>query len=141
MERRVLAKRLVDILDLATKHTRLLPKYRLLWGSAEDPFVTLADKILVESAILARVAWHHARNETGVAQAVIRLADQLCPQARSVRNQVLIRRYPHTAMSIGIAHAALSSIGFEDAEFDRLIRSAIASGWTDSTERLSLPRH
>jgi len=135
-ERGTLIRRLIDVLRVAQQHVTRLPEYRTYWADDEDPFVTLADKIIVESAMLALVANRYAGERAEVKIAVEALASSLAPQARSSRNEILMRRYPHTAMSLGIAHAALSSIGLSDPQFDALIRETLIWDKADCTERL-----
>ncbi|MFE1878073.1 DUF6895 family protein [Streptomyces sp. NPDC059496] len=131
-----LVDRLVDVLRLAHQHVSRLAEYRAHWADVEDPFVSLADKVAVESAILALVADRCAGDRALVRQWVGRLARSLEPHVRSSRNEIVIRRYPHTAMSLGIGHAALSSIGLPDPDFDRLVRQSLDKELADCTERL-----
>jgi uncharacterized protein DUF6895 len=134
-EPRTLVRRLLDVLHVAQEHVARLPEYRTYWADEEDPFITLADKIIVESAMLALVANRYACERAEVKLAVDALAGAVAPQARSSRNDILMRRYPHTAMSLGIAHAALESVGLRDPQFDALVREALA--WeVDCKERL-----
>lgn len=140
MDWETLEERLLSILQLASEHVRHIKEYEQYWADEQDPMITLADKIIVESAMLAMVASRVGPASQEVSRAAQILARELSPYARSVRNEVLIRRYPHTAMSLGIAHAALAMAGNPDERFEALVRKALDSGAADWTERLPYRR-
>ncbi|MFE5621101.1 DUF6895 family protein [Streptomyces virginiae] len=133
---RSLEERLVDVLGLAETHVARLPEYRKYWADTEDPFVTLADKIIVESAMLALIADRYAGDRPVVRARIEALARTLAPQVRSPRNEILLRRYPNVTLSLSIGHASLTAIGFTDPVFDRLVRQALQCELADCTERL-----
>ncbi|HMA97040.1 MAG TPA: hypothetical protein VKP30_30355 [Polyangiaceae bacterium] len=129
-----LEARLEGVLRFARGGIDNLERHSPFWGDDTIGFVTQADKIVVETALLALLA-------SRVDQPVIRresilLASVLQPFARSERNRVLLLRFPHTAASLGIAHVALSRVGNIDDDFDQLLRRALTTGQVDALERL-----
>lgn len=123
----------MGVLDRATRYLARLDELDELWHEEVDPFVSLADKVVVESALLALVTGRAP--SPSIQEAARRLAKTVAPHARSTRNRALLMRFPHTARSLGIAHVALSRAGVEDSEFDELIGEALASGQLEALER------
>lgn len=129
-----LENRLVSVLASARRHSSRLDEYGELWKDELDPFVSLGDKVVVETALLAFIA---ARtNRPRVVAVAQELADTLAPYARSTRNRSLLLRFPHTACSLGAAHIALTSAGSIDPGFDQLLGTCFTSGHAEALERL-----
>jgi hypothetical protein len=129
--------RLLEVLRLADEHLSQLDQYREYWADNDDAFISLADKITVETAVLALVADRYAGERPQVRTLVDRLARSLDPLVRSVRNEALIRRYPNHALTLACGHAALTALGVVGPEFDHLVKSVLACDFLDSSERLS----
>lgn len=137
-EWRDLGRRLLIVLRAARNHVPRLDEYASYWGDEGDPFVTLADKIVVEASLLAMLAARTAStvDSPSIARATRDLGETLSPAARSTRNQALLLRFPQTAMSLGIAHVALTQSGCPDPHFAELLDAALRSGRADASERL-----
>jgi Domain of unknown function (DUF6895) len=135
LDRRRLSRRLDHTLRFAEANIARLDQHATIWADPHDPFVTLVDKIVVESALLARVAARAPASSLCEHQIAV-LCALLVPRARSERNRVLLMRFPHTALSLGLAHVALTELGYPDEEFSELLDRAITSGYADSVERL-----
>jgi hypothetical protein len=131
-----LVRRVAMVLETARAHLERLDDYAAYWADEADPFVTLADKLTIEAAILALVASRNAAAGDSIAAAAGALAEALEPRVRSPRNRALLLRFPHTATSLGIGHVVLTALGNEDPFFDRLLRTAVESGHADAIERL-----
>jgi Domain of unknown function (DUF6895) len=131
-----LVKRVNGVLSIARMHVERLDDYADHWADEADPFVTLADKLAIEASLLALITSRNAAAGSSIARAAGDLAEALESRVRSPRNRALLLRFPHTAMSLGIGHVALTALGNEDPLFDRLLRAAIESGHADSIERL-----
>jgi hypothetical protein len=112
-----------------------LDAYKAFWKD-EDPFVTLLDKIVVETLLLllivvrSPVLTPELRDTAG---AIARKVERL---ARSDRNRLCLLRFPHTACSLGMGHIALTALGAADDEFDVLVRRALQSGHVETVERI-----
>jgi hypothetical protein len=136
LSRRELVARLAQVLQFARRGVARLALYSPLWESETVGLVSQADKVIVETALLALLASRVADGSELLRNESTALVRQLAPLARSERNQVLLLRFPHTAASLGIAHVALSSMGNQDDVFDAILRQAMASGHVDAVERL-----
>jgi hypothetical protein len=129
-----LETRLVSVLEFAVRHVTRLPEYSELWEEELDPFVNLADKVVVETALLAMIAGRTGRPR--VVALADDLANALAPYARSIRTRTYLLRFPHTACSLGMAHIALTCAGSADSAFDSLVRVCFSSGHAEALERL-----
>jgi hypothetical protein len=129
-----LERLLIGTLDLAARHVADLDELARYWADESDPFVSLADKIVIESTILVHISGELANG--AVRAAVSRLAAAVATPARSPRNRALLMRFPQTAMSLGIAHTVLEASGFADRDFDALLIAALDSERADTSERL-----
>jgi hypothetical protein len=126
----------LNVVRLARVTLGRIETLRPFWRDEEDPFVTIADKIVVESALLALLAARIGPDGS-------RLDDELTGVAAGVREHIytsrnvgLLMRFPHTAVSLGIAHAALLAFGTADPDVDWILRSVLADGQTEAYERL-----
>ncbi|MFF5213593.1 DUF6895 family protein [Streptosporangium sp. NPDC000396] len=133
---RTLEGRVVEVLHLADEHLSRLDEYRDYWADSQDAYISLADKIIGETALLALVADRYAGQRPQVRMLVDRLARSLDPLVRSIRNEALIRRYPNSALTLACGHAALTAIGVVGPEFDRLVKSILACDPLDCSERI-----
>jgi hypothetical protein len=138
-----LQARLTQVLQFAINNLDGLDRYAPFWQEEETPaqknqpsLVNQADKVVVESALLALLASRVYKPSDPGSEVLSALAERLISRARNERNQVLLLRFPHTVASLGIAHICLSYMGYRDESYDRLIRDAIASGHVEALERL-----
>jgi hypothetical protein len=131
-----LLARLTTVLKFAERNVDLLDKHAKFWNDDVDPFVSLADKVLIETSLLVLLANRVSQPSPELHTLVNRLADRLSLLVRSEKSRVLLLRYPHTAASLGIGHIILSKLGREDKEFDLLIRDAFETGHVEAIERI-----
>ena len=138
-----LQSRLTEVLQFAINNLDGLDRYAPFWHEEETPqqknmpsLVNQADKIIVETALLALLAFRVLPPDSPDREVLDLLAEKLLVRARNERNQVLLLRFPHTAASLGIAHICLSHMGYRDESYDALIRDAVASGHVAALERL-----
>jgi hypothetical protein len=125
-----------DALVFASTHIEHLEDHARHWDDNDDPYVSPADKVVVETALLALIASRVPTPSRELRAILDTLAGQLVPCARSERNQVLLMRFPHTAASLGIAHVILTCLGHEDEAYDYLFRRALNSEPVGAIERL-----
>ncbi len=136
LNRAALLARLRDVLVFARTNVAAIERHAPYWPADKAAIVTQADKVIVESALLALLASRVAGAPPPIAGEVAALARLLGPLARSESNAVRLLRFPQTAASLGIAHICLSALGERDEGFDRLVRAAFASGHVEAIERL-----
>ncbi|MEU3774200.1 hypothetical protein AB0F11_13520 [Streptomyces sp. NPDC032472] len=133
----VLEGRLVEVLRCANESLARIEGYRSYWGDNDDSFVSLADKVIAETAILALVAGRHASERPRVRFLIDELSRSLSPLVRSIRNEALIRRYPNGALTLAVGHAVVNALGLPDPKFDHLVKSTLACNILDCSERLN----
>ncbi|HEU5430040.1 MAG TPA: hypothetical protein VFU81_00165, partial [Thermomicrobiales bacterium] len=131
-----LLRRLRNVLEFAATNVRLIDRHATHWRDDDDPYVSQADKTIVETALLLLVAARVDGLPDEIDRLIRDLARRLVPLARSERNQVLLMRYPQTAASLGITHTILTRLGLPDGRFEVLMERAFASGHVDAIERL-----
>ena len=127
---------LTDALLFACTHIPRLEQYSQYWDDHDDPYVSPADKVVVETALLALVASRVPSPSPRLRAILDDLARHLVPRVRSERNQVLLMRFPHTAASLGLAHVILTKLGYPDVGFDQLFHRALNSESISAIERL-----
>ncbi len=127
---------LLSALDSARSGIKCLDTHNAIWQEEIDPVATLADKIVVETLLFVMLA----RRIRELPDAVHASLDGICSACnawvRNPKNTLLLTRHPHTAVTLGIGHVALSQSGCIDDSFDRLVRKAFSSGRIHAIERL-----
>ncbi len=131
-----LLSRLTKALLFAKTNLQRLDLHAPFWDDEDDPFVRFIDKIIIETALLVFLAARTAISSEEIRLLIATLTQELSKIARSERTAVLLLRFPHTAVSLGIAHIVLSRLGNQDEAFDALLRRAIKSGHVEAVERL-----
>ena len=124
------------VLQFAATNIRQLDRKADLWREELDAYVNVADKVIIETALLLLVSARIPYQTGKISKLHAELLAQLAPLIRTERNRALLIRYPHTAAALGIGHIALTELGDHDAEFDLLIRRAFESGYVEAVERL-----
>ena len=127
---------LTDALLFACAHIPRLEQYSHYWDDHDDPYVSPADKVVVETALLALIASRVPSPSRRLRAILDDLARHLVPYVRSERNQVLLMRFPHTAASLGLAHVILTNLGYPDDGFDQLFHRALGSESISAIELL-----
>ena len=124
------------MVQFARTNLARVDRHAPFWPDDKGSIVTQADKVVVETALLALLA----SRVSGAGQVLLSelesLISEIAIQARSESNRVRLLRFPQSAASIGIAHICLSHLGHGDEAFEALIRRAFASGHVDAIERL-----
>ncbi|GAA0516414.1 DUF6895 family protein [Deinococcus depolymerans] len=128
--------RLLEVLDHARRTVQMLSVVNDPWQTPLDAYATLADKIVMETALLILVTGRVPQAPPALVEASQALAAHLVPYIRSDRHRALLRRHPHAAVSLGMAHQALQEAGFPDAAFDALVADAFTSRQAQAAERL-----
>ena len=94
------------------------------------------DKVVAESAMLARCAFIANPGDATLAAAVSALALELAPHARGVSVQALVCGDPAGALGHAAAHVYLASIGHADSDFDAFLSNVLAAERVGGPERL-----
>ncbi len=136
LNRAYLVQQLKVVLEFARRNLRQLDRNSSIWTDDIDPYVSVIDKVVVETALLVLIASRVAPESQELGEGTTELAGELAKVARSERNQVMLLRYPHTAASLGISHVILTCLGHRDAVFDVLVDRAFESGHVHAVERL-----
>jgi len=136
LDRAALTARLTTVLQFARINLARIDRHAPFWPNEKGSLVTQADKVVVETALLALLASRVSSPGRALADELAHLVAQIAPLARSETNRVRLLRFPQTAASIGMAHICLSRLGDRDESFEALIRSALSSGHVDAIERL-----
>ncbi|MBZ0092242.1 MAG: hypothetical protein K8F27_08490 [Sulfuricellaceae bacterium] len=127
---------LLSALDSARSGIKCLDTHNAIWQEEIDPVATLADKVVVETLLFVMLA----RRIEALPDAVHASLDDLCGACnawvRNPKNAMLLTRHPHTAVTLGIGHVALTQSGYIDNDFDSLVRRAFSSGRIHAIERL-----
>jgi len=132
--------RLIQTLLLAEKGLNRLASFGEYWDSTADPYKSVTEKIVVETALLALVAGRVPDATPALRDSLERLMALLCPLARTVEKAALLIMHPHTALPFGIAHVALEKLGLPDPDFSATLRSALSSEHVNAIERLPYRR-
>jgi hypothetical protein len=127
---------LAAVLRRAVEVLRGLPALEPEWPEDGSKLERFVDKLAAETALLILLARRVETLDSDVRDLVDDLAERLGPHARSDRTAVMLLRYPHAASTLGFAHIALSSAGYEDARFDALIRGCFENDQLTSVERV-----
>jgi hypothetical protein len=136
----VAQQRLLQSLALAESGLLRLQDHSAHWESGTDPYRSVTEKIVVESALLCLLAGRVLDTTPAIQESVARLAALLNPLARTTAKAALLVKHPHTALPFGITHVALEKLGKPDPDFSAVLRSALRSGYVDHTERLPYRR-
>lgn len=127
---------LLSALDSARSGIKCLDTHNAIWREEIDPVATLADKVVVETMLFVMLA----RRIRELPDAVYISLNGICSACnawvRNSKNTMLLTRHPHTAVTLGIGHAALTQSGYIDDGFDSLVRRAFSSGRIHAIERL-----
>ncbi|MEL7005783.1 MAG: hypothetical protein AAFN93_24095 [Bacteroidota bacterium] len=128
--------RLRLVMNLAQANLSQLESNSQFWIEENDPFIRLIDKISIETALLALLVDRVKNIPSDVRDSTHLLLRKLSSIARCERSLVLLMRFPHTAVSLGITHIILSKFGYKDEAFDMAIDQALKSGHVESVERI-----
>lgn len=106
------------------------------WNDNESDFIRGSDKITTETLLLLYILERNGHLE-GSNDTKIKIIQSLIPEARSVRNASLIMRFPQLSLSLGIAHITLNKLGYEDVDFDYIIKNSLSVSLSKSGEKLA----
>jgi hypothetical protein len=132
----LLYERIEFVIDFALKNISQLDMAKEMWSESIGAELTLADKILIETALLILITGRNKSLPKHIVSKVRALGEMINPLIRSPRNKILLMRNPSIAAAFGIGHAALCQIGLEDEEFDLLIKRPFSNGEIYNTERV-----
>lgn len=127
---------LLSALDNARSGIKCLDTHNAIWKEEIDPVATLADKVVVETMLFAMLASRVRELPETVRASLDDICGACSAWVRNPKNTMLLTRHPHTAVTLGIGHVALSQSGYADDGFDSLVRRAFASGRIHAIERL-----
>lgn len=123
--------RLLRVLDTAERAVRVLAPEQ---GAEPDTRVG-ADKVVSETALLLVAATPAARARPALAARLDELAGCLAPWARGERVRAAMCLRPALALDHAFAHVCLSSLGWLDPSFDRLMARCLEAASAGAQER------
>lgn len=123
-------------LDIAVNGLKRLNENTPCWSEAIDEYASIQDKLVVESLLLVLILMRFKERSSGVQERLQEICEFCAPQVYTPRNRMLLGRYPHTAVTFGISHLALSRMGYGDPAFGRTLEAIFRSQQAYGIERL-----
>ena len=123
-------------LDIAVKGLYRLDANSSFWNEAIDEYATIEDKLIVESLLLVLLVERFKERSPEMQKRLQDICEFCVTRIYTPKNRMLISRYPHTAVTFGISHFALSRMGYGDAAFGRTVEAAFRSRQVYAIERL-----
>ena len=134
-----LLPRLLEVLAYAGDGLAQLDAYARVWSERRedeaDAFFRRRDKVAAEALLLAYLASRVPEPDAALAAAVERLAAAAEEQIASARNEALLRRFPQTALSLGLGFVLLGQLGRGRPAVERRLVAALRGGRAGFTER------
>jgi hypothetical protein len=131
-----LRSQLNEILRFAVLHVPEVQEYAAMWPDDLDPLIRLQDKIIAETALLVLLVARVAPPGSETYVLLDMLVTQLKAIARSERHRVLLLRYPQTTAPLGLAHAALTALGYPDPEMQHILTTIVSRNLEHTIERI-----
>src|SRR4051794_5435951 len=126
-----LAVRLTHVLGFVNSNLAVIEQHARFWDSESDFFVRLVDKIAMECALLIELASRIPDPSQRLQELIRTIGEKLAPHVRSQRTQMLLRRYPQTAGTLGAAHVLLSRVGHHDEALDEVVLRYLGEGYAE----------
>ena len=127
---------LQSALDMAVYGLRHLDANPSFWQESIDNYATIKDKLIIESLLLVLVVRRWSDCPAQVQQSLQAICACCAPHVYTAQNWMLLSRYPHTAVTLGISHIALQEMGFGNARFGHLVQAAFHTRQVHAIDRL-----
>lgn len=130
-----LIEKILSVLNFSIKAVKHLKLNFEKWDEVYEENIRLPDKLIAETAILALLIFRVKHLSLDINDTLNTLCELLIPLSRTNAYRTEILRSPQTVVTFGLAHMALSKLGYVDENFNLITINAFNSDKFNIGER------